>query len=239
MSVEQNIKFFKEISELYRIVKAIALKRGYLKSKRGSGKTICVLITSNQHFYGELDAELTNFYLTQTKNLACDRLVIGNMGKSLLKSLGYSLPFESIIFKKEFPLLDELKSLADKVFEYSKVLVYHSKFVTILDSEPTVSDITASDTKSIDVVKTGLLYIFEPDVDKMIQFFESQILILLFQTIFLEADITRQAARMIAMNSATDNAGKLYEKDRRQILQAKKRLLDLQIQETYAGILNK
>lgn len=240
VTVEQNIRFFHEIQELYRLVKFLAAKAKLEpKTKKAKeGRTIAVLLTSNQHFYGGLDQEVSRLYISQTQNLTCDRLVIGGMGKTLLTENKYPHQFESIIYTQEYPSLDELRTLAAKLFEYSKVLVFHNKFKTILTSSPAISDVSASDIAELDA-HDAPYYIAEPDLDQMLEFFESQILILLFQSLFLEVDIIRLSARMVSMNTAGDNADKLYSEDKWHILEAKKHILNLEILNTYSGIIRK
>lgn len=250
-SVEQNIKFFQEISQVYRLVKTIVQNsnknstafKQYLKIKQSkNNQTICVLLTSSQHFYGGLDNELTRFYIDSTSDLNCQRIVIGAMGQDTLDSSGVSFKYQFLTFKKDFPTLDELNNLAKEVFSFTKILVFHTKFVTVLNQVPTASDISFSESVSSQkqLTKQGrIYYLVEPEIGKMMQFFESQILILLFQAIFLEVDIARLAARMIAMNQAGDNAEKQFAQLHKQILTAKKQALNLQMQETYAGLINK
>jgi F-type H+-transporting ATPase subunit gamma len=236
-TVEQNIRFFKEMSDLYRLIKYMAIQKKVHESykKPKEGQTVCVLLTSNQHFYGGLDLELTGLFIKQTLTLNCDRVVVGSIGKSILTDRGFTQKYEAIGFKQEYPTLEELRELSQKVFQYSKILVFHNKYKTILTSIPSISDISASDVEAT-VPENFPFYIAEPDVDKMLDFFESQILILLFQAIFLEVDITRAAARMIAMNAAQDHAIELFDQDSKEILRSRKRMIDLEIMQTYAGM---
>lgn len=241
-SVERNIAFFKEITQVYRLVKLMAIKKRVLKErpKQKPGQTICVLLTSNEHFYGDLDVRLTEFYKKNTQNLKADKLVIGSVGQKLYSSaMGTDAGFKSLTLDKDIPSNNELQTLADIVFEYSKALVYHTKFVTILNSEPTVSDITASDISGTASISTlPVFYIVEPEIDKIMSFFESQLLLVLFQAIFLEIDITRQAARMISMIQANDNATEIAKQQHKSLIAARKQLLNFQIQETFAALMS-
>lgn len=239
-SAEQNIRFFHEISGIYRLVKSIAIKRNIYKKpiKAKEGQTVIILLTSNQHFYGGLDQELTAFFITNTQKIKARLIVIGNMGKNILTQANYPYRFNSIIFEKDKPTPQELNNLTNDVFQYSKILVFHNQFETILSSKPTISDISASDIETLKFVPTDM-YLIEPDLQKIVNLFESQIISLLFRSIFFEVDITRQASRMISMNQAGDNVDKLYATQNREMLNIKKHLLNLQLMETYAGLLKK
>lgn len=238
-SIERNIKFYKEIVQVYRLVKVIATRKNSFKQipKKFPGQTICVLITSNERFYGDLDTKLAEFYAKSIAKFPCKKLIVGLIGQSNL-AIHYGLRgFESLTLKKDYPTPNELRFLAQTVSEYEKVLIYHTKFETILNSSPTVSDITASDvTDTVSISKIPIYYIVEPEVDKILTFFENQILLVLFQAIFLEVDITRQAARMISMIQASENTSKILKIQNRYLIEAKKRQTNLEIQEKFAAL---
>lgn len=238
--VTHNIYFFQEISKLYKTVKQIALhdpkyRLVYLSRERKKlDKTLFLLITSNQHFYGSLDSDLVKFYINQTKTLQADRLVIGTSGVRSLKANGFNLAYEPLNFKKNNPDFEELKSLASKVFSYKRIFAFHTKFETLLSQTPTMTDINYSELdKAASLQKS--LYITEPEIEKIMDFFESQIVILLFQAIFLEVDIAHLAARMITMNQAELNASKELQREKKELLKIKKQVMNLRILETYTG----
>src|SRR5687768_13047074 len=65
--VERNRIFFEEISKIYDIVKAFAMKKG-LDIKKPK-KRLCILITSNYRFYGSINADLQKYFLGSTVQL--------------------------------------------------------------------------------------------------------------------------------------------------------------------------
>lgn len=169
-----------------------------------------------------------------------DYLVIGSSGPGYLRLNNFDHRFKEVKFKKDFPSFEELKSLSDIVFKYSRILVFHPQFITILNQTPTISEINSSDLdpkfeKSVAIPD----FIIEPDAERMLDFFEGQILILLFHAVFLEVDLARTAARMISMNKASDNASKILSDETKQILRVKKQILNLKILETYAGMIKR
>lgn len=241
-SKEHNIAYFQEIHRLYTIVKAIASQNRPLRPKNNTGppkdRVVCVLLTANSHFYGNLDYELTRFFINNTLKLDCDRIVIGQFANQFLKAMSYPHPFENIIFKKDSPSLDELVKLSREVFTYKRILVYHTKFVTILNQVPFISDISPANLETKEI-KLPFHYIAEPEIDKILDFFDSQMAFLMFEAIFLEIDYSRLAARMISMNQAQENADKLLRVEQKQLLKFRKQKANLEILETYAGIINK
>ncbi len=235
-SIEHNINFFQEISEVYAVVKNQAgslLNKEALK-RTTNGKTALLLITANNRLYGGLDSELVKFFVVNTKDISADRYLIGLAGKGLLISLKYEAAIKNVVFKENSPTFAELKALASEVFNYQKILVFHTKFVSVLNQIPTISDISHVDIK--DSKRPSGLYLLEPEISKMIQFFENQISILLFQAIFAEVDLARLAARMNSMNQAEDNVRKVIEIEKKELLKSRKLKLNFETISTYVSL---
>ncbi len=237
LSVERNIQFFDEVMQVYSVVRMIASKsKIYQKiAAAKNGKTVCILLTSNQRFFGGLDLEVTKFFSLDSAKYNTDRIVIGTAGQEMLKHSVFGGRVQEITFRRDFPTFEEMKALSSQIFSYSRILVYHSKFVTLLNQVAVVSDI--SETEAHKTVATNQLrYILEPEIEKMVAFFENQIMVLLFQAIFLDADIARTAARMVAMNQAGEQADKTFTQESKLLVRLRRDLLDRRILETYAGM---
>lgn len=245
-SKEHNIAYFQEISQVYKIVKSISVRLEQTNPGSKTNKiakpqlgTVAVLLTANSHFYGGLDTELTQFYVEGTQKLDCDRIVVGLTGDQILTGIQFPQPYKRIVFEKDDPSLQELKSLADLCFKYSKVLVFHTKFITVLNQQPALTDLSIPNVSDAGHNQLPFYYITEPEIDKMIEFFDSQISFLMFQAIFIEVNYARLAARMISMNQAEDNANKSMQKQKRLIIDAKRQKLNLEILENFFGVLSK
>jgi F0F1-type ATP synthase gamma subunit len=206
-----------------------------LLSGHKNGKTVCVLLTSNSSFYGGLDEEVVEFFVSKTKGMQADVIVAGSTGKRLLTGRNYQQKYEYIQFKKDSADSIELQALAKRVFEYSQVLVYYTKFVTLLDQQPTFTDLMGMAT-SQELQSIPNHYILEPEIDVMLEFFEGQILILLFQSIFIDVEIAHLAARMIAMNQAENSAEKAIDTQLKRITRLNRQLQDRQSINTYNGL---
>lgn len=235
--IEHNIGFYGEISTVYQTVKMAGLKERKKEFKRqANGRTVCLLLTSNSSFYGGLDTELTNFFVLNTQNLNCDRVILGTAGKDLLSNIYYPHELSYHAFKSDSPTMEEIKTLAKELFIYSKVLVFHTKFVTVLNQSPVISDISELTSDKGANKEEKYFYILEPEIDKMINFFQNQISVLLFQAIFSEIDLARTAARMISMNQAEENARNVLIQEKRELINLKKQLVNIQTIETYANL---
>lgn len=236
-NVERNIRYFREIFVLYETVKRIALKTKRYKDTQiqKNGKTAMVLLTANNKFNGNLDVELTNFFVQQAANRSADMFVAGSSGQEVLSSRRLKGRFEPIKLTRDFPPLEEIVGLVDKVKMYTQVLVFHSRFVTLLNQEPAMTDITATEELAGKTEVENINFILEPEIDKMIAFFEDQMMLLLIQAIFLESEIARTAARMISMNQAEQAAEKILIDQQKALFQGRRSLANMKIVENFAS----
>lgn len=234
---ERNIQYFREIFTLYETVKQIALKtKRYQETQRAkNGKTAIILLTSNNKFNGDLDVKLTNYFLEQSKGSEAEKFVVGISGLELLKGKHVNFRYTPIRFGKDYPTMAEIDSLVKQVTDYTKVLVYHSRFITLLSQEPSMTDITATEELKAAVKPENIQFLLEPEIDKMIAFFEDQMLLLLLQSIFLESEIARTAARMVSMNQAEQAAEKMLESQKKSLFHGRKALANMKIVENFAA----
>lgn len=227
--VEKNRQFFDEILRVYSLVKAFALQKkvAIVKPK----KRLCILLTSNYRFYGNINSSLINYFIGSTRELLdIDRVILGKGGINYFKAAKVLPNYQEIILAKDLPTPQELANLANISADYNQVLVFHSKFKSLLVQQATFADITAvslfmSDfyvkqlnpkgndrsSRFISRSETVPRFIFEPELPKMLRFFDSQILTLLLEQTFLESELSRTASRFISMDQAESEADKFIK----------------------------
>lgn len=239
---ERNRDFFKELSNIYGFINVIA--RGHkIAPPAKNGRTLTILLTSNERFYGKITSELLEFYLVQVSKIRCEKIVIGKSGIETLKSLNYALPYTPFILASDFPNNAEFLRLSEAVKNYSKVLVFHPQFVSVMTQKPVIADITQSElnvnsqTKdSKELIGQINSYIIEPEIKIMVDFFDSQIKTLLLEATFLEAELARTASRLISMDSAQNEAEKYLTTQELLLLNAQRSIQNARILETVAAM---
>jgi len=242
--MENNIQFASELGDLYQLLR----QEGFKNSLRFTPKLAGVahlLITSNNRFYSSLEKPLAKYYLTSTNNIQSAspnlptlRLVIGKTGPTFLQADRYNLPFTPINLKKDLPDASEIAELIKIIGQYQTILIYHSRFKTVLTQLPVISDITRSLIKPNPKL-TEIHYIFEPELRLILEFFESQILQISLEQTFLESELARTAARLISMDQAETNAND-YLKQQSKILGTVKRSVEnAKMMEMVSGLINR
>ncbi len=207
--IEKNRSFLQEIGAVYGLVRQAAKTKGIASSKKSKG-AVSILITSNFRFYGSVNNNLIQSFIIHTTKYNTDRVVVGRTGQAALKAMKYFHSFTEVSLKEDLPSLLELNNLAKMVADYEQVFVYYSQFQSVLVQVPKVTNINQTEVAKSGKVATQEAnlpgFIFEPEVGKMLQFFESQISNTLLEQTFLESELARTASRLIAMDSAQVNA---------------------------------
>ncbi|OGY27862.1 MAG: hypothetical protein A2802_02100 [Candidatus Woykebacteria bacterium RIFCSPHIGHO2_01_FULL_43_29] len=226
--VEQIRSFFTPLSELYHSVKSVAQDKYQVKLPK-NGKTLSILITSNYRFYGSLITDLVGYFTKESQNLPGDELVIGRTGVTQLESQKYSKKFQPLIFDADIPDKSEIDTLSSYIANYETILVFYSRFETILSQRPVSKDITETVKSSSEKLhQPGILdfmfgnikaektsdFIFEPEVIEILSYFDSQVLKLLLEEIFLESELARIGARLVVMDQAQYNADAFLQNQR-------------------------
>ncbi|MDD5416246.1 MAG: F0F1 ATP synthase subunit gamma [Candidatus Daviesbacteria bacterium] len=242
--VERNRVFFDEILQVYAIVRAFALykKVAVVKPK----KRLCILLTSNYRFYGAINSSLTNYFTGSTRELQdVDKLIIGKGGINYFRSSKLLPSYREMLLKDDMPTGEELTSLANLSTNYNQVLVFHAKMKSLLIQVATFTDVTATSLytrefyiKAFDTRKKEnmMRFIFEPELPKILNFFETQIITLLLEQTFLESELSRTASRFIAMDSAETEANKFIKEYQKMKALAKRNLDNNAILENFAAM---
>ncbi len=213
--VEGARAFFTGISSIYGLIKSVSVEKS-LKKKGLPAGTVSILLTSNFRFNGHLNNEIIGFFVSQTAQLKTDCIVIGSLAPQIFKSMGFSLPIQNIFFQKDIPSDKELTKLVEKISGYGQILVFYTEFKTVLLQIPTIKDITQTQNTALQKLATKKqarqAFILEPELSKIMQFFDTHIKIALLKQAFLEADLSRVATRLVTMDQAQTNAQEFLDK---------------------------
>lgn len=209
-------------------------------------KTLLVYLASNGRLYGSVTQKTFRLLRDDLKSIdqkGIDMVVIGKAGKEMVEgsSVGQQIPFEYFEMPDSGFNIDHIKSLMQKFLQYERVHVYYGKFGNVVRQTPIQTSISGEDifeTETPIVTQREDRFIFEPTLEKIYHFFETQIMANLFAQTLLENQLARHASRVNAMEEALgnidDESKKLnQEKNRlKHLLQNKKQL------ETISGVIS-
>jgi len=223
-SFEQNSLYYEEISQIYHLVKRFANSQNLsttvlANSSANRFDTLYVAITSNHGFYGPLNSDAVDTMIKDATIPNADRMIIGAMGISYARNISSASPFASMAFSLDNPTSEEIYQFLKLSSGYKRIFIYYPKYISMLKQIIDAVDITHS-PDSPSQIPADIKYIFEPELSKILIFFEEQIRYLLFVRVLLETNLSRTATRLITMDSAERDAvsllKKLHVRDRRE-----------------------
>lgn len=235
---EKNKLFYIEISDLYRAVKTTALSRGDIEEK-GTQKTrgVSVVFTTNTRFYGSVNTDVMRTFIEHMRVTERDCVVIGRTGRAFIESYPeFSKRCTFFAFENDQPTTKEMRQFLKKMEPYDQVFVFHPSFVNIFSQNVAVLDITHTPRLDEETEENAVDYIFEPELPKILRFFETRVRYLLFQRAMLEAELARTSARLLAMSKAEDKAEEEVQHVQRLIRRETENFNNMRLLESFAAI---
>ena len=180
-----------------------------------------VVMTSDTGLCGSYNndlAELSKKFIREKKNFNPKIIGVGKNGISSLKRASFDClaSFTDIRASRVEEILSGLKTQIEELFLSRKVdavYVVYSHFKTLTSYKAMVEKILPLETPTASESSTKNTdhYIYEPSAEILFQrliplFFEAKM-----RTVFLEAIVSEQIARMTAMNQATKNAKEMID----------------------------
>ncbi len=180
-----------------------------------------IVVSTDRGLCGGLNINLFKALIKNMKEwhdqkVEVDLCVIGNKGASFFRSFGGNV-VAAIGNLGEEPsitdLIGSVKVMLDGFHEgrIDRLYLVSNKFINTMTQKPTLDQLLplAADDSAEPVKKGQWDYLYEPDAQQLldallVRFIESQV----YQAV-VENGAAEQAARMIAMKNATDNAGEL------------------------------
>ena len=222
-----------------------------LESRNPDAPVAVVAVASNNSLCGGFNVNIIKQALETLGGIGSVELYsIGRKMSEALKKAGYKPVFESseLIGNPRFDKSEKLAKRLISAFmngEYSRVILVYNSFVSASSQKPVVEQylpFSISAEKPVaeeddeiwdaDADRRRHKFLFEPSPDEIAEGLIPQLLDLKFHAALLDSSAAEQAARTIAMQTATDNAEHLladltleYNKGRQQKITAE--ILDL------------
>ncbi len=235
---EKNAQFYTEISRLYHLVQVSSAKES-AKMKTGGkeGKKLAVAVTSNQRFYGNLNVNIMQTYLEETKGNDMDLMVIGSTGADYMKSpSAKDRKFTRQQFAHDNPTDKETAQFLDAIKDYHTVTLYYPKFVTLMTQTVGKSDITQAAESDVKIGENEINILFEPDLTQILDFFKTHLRALLFLRVMLESDLSRTAARLLTMSGAEERSRDTLKIKKSQLRKIQLSIANAKLLETFAAM---
>ena len=188
--------------------------------KAGNGKLACVYLSANSGLFSKiLESTYHEFTVYLNGHRDAIPVIIGEFGKRLFMD---NYPGRQFVF---YPLGEEnsseeaLKKITAELAEYSNVIIFYARFETMSQQTTTVLDVSGQQTPEsalpthISTAQvTSVHYLFEPSLEKIIEFFESEIFSGIIQQTVTESELARYASRITTLDLARENISQQLKK---------------------------
>lgn len=236
---EANEQYFEELHGLMHLIHTYAAEKKIALPKAEKGR-VYVAITSNRRFYGTLNYDvMIALKETLDKDPEAECVVIGQTGKQAAErsSKLAGLKATYMMFEKDEPTEQEIANAVIKLRPYKELSVVHPTFVNAFSQVATVTDITHVSHKPEEKAET-LEYLVEPDIPAMLEFFKTQIRLVLFDRVILETRLALTGARLMKMQRARERAEDMATSERRLIHKEMSTMQSMRLLETFTGYNN-
>jgi F0F1-type ATP synthase gamma subunit len=218
-------EIYREVSISYKnqIVELMQEKKGekaikqitqsQMALKTGNGEHACVYLSANSGLFSKiLERTYHEFvaYLEQHKEAT--PIIIGEFGKNLFTSEFPTNPFVFYPIAEDHSSESTLKKVTEDLADYSSVIIFYARFESMAKQTTTVLDVSGQNTTVDPTLPqqplapvTATHYLFEPSLEKIILFFETEIFAGIIQQTVTESELARYASRITTLDMAREN----------------------------------
>lgn len=209
--LEGLAEIFNDVKTSYKDQVAELLRRNKnsketLAGLKKNGKTIAVLIASNNKLYGDIVFRVFNLFLKDVQKNNYDVAIIGRVGKLMYERQNPGKPFLYFDIPDENAQLQDVLPVIKDIVRYQKILVYYGHFLNIITQEPAISEVLG-DTSILETTpqKDGQkhkFFYFEPSLEEILEFFQTQLFTSLMKQVVDESELSRLASRIKSMEDS-------------------------------------
>jgi len=209
----------------------------------GSDRGLCGGFNNN--LFKEVEAEIQNSYSQFLDSGNLDVLAVGRKANGYFSKRRYNVIekhdnfFDEIAYNPTSEIMKDVIGMFTNE-EYDKVILCYNEFKTVIAQNRVIKPVLPIETDEIiDQKQEGegkpTEYIYEPDVDSILDDLLPLYLNMQLWTAVLESNAAEQGARMTAMDSATENAKELEEDLQLEYNQARQSAITTEISEIVSG----
>ena len=173
-----------------------------------NGKSVALFISANAGLYGDIVSRTFELFANDIRGQDIEVAIVGKLGLSMFKEAFPGKPytfFELADYGKD---QDHLIDIIRHIVQYERVQIYYGKYENVVKQVPSKYDISAEVPIEGEVTKEVNSYIFEPSLEALLAFFESELFTSLFDHSVFESQLAKFASRMIAMDLASQKIEK-------------------------------
>lgn len=170
-----------------------------------NGKKVGVFLSANSGFYGEIINKTFQLFIKDVRENNLEVTIVGRQGLALFKSEEPNHPYTFFDFQDEHVDQSKIVELVRHLVQYEEIRVYYGKFQNFLAQNPVMFKMSADPFANMTVQETTKRYIFEPDLESILVFFEKEVFTSIFEQTVRESQLAKFASRIMVMDRASEN----------------------------------
>lgn len=220
-----------------------------LLSKRTEIKNVCIIVVAadkgmcgafNNSLFKLVEHYIANELMIQESNVKIHIIAVGSKAVDYFKKHRYNISgaFFNAFQKIDFSVVQNIRLLFEEKFvsgELDKVEIFYNSFVSMLKQIPNRADVLPANPKMDISKKNNIDYIFEPNREEIFNVLLNQYIDLSIWGPLLESNAAEQAARLFAMDKATQNAQDLMQQLELQYNNARQAAITTEMLEIVGG----
>lgn len=201
---------FKQVLLSYRAeATRLAQKKGGMKGEKitfisHNGRTAAVFLSANSRLYGDLIARTFEVFGHDVTSQDMEVTIVGKYGLALFEDRFRDRPFTYFDFPDSGTDSGNLKSIISHLAQYEEIRFYYPQFQNAISQAPKILRVTAGEAIADETGKKTekQSYLFEPSLEAILAFFESQIFSSLIEQTIKESQLAKFASRVLSMDRA-------------------------------------
>jgi F-type H+-transporting ATPase subunit gamma len=227
---------------LQDVVSSGGALRHPLMAQRPVGRIALVVISADRGLCGAFNAgilrEAVRFLRAQT--VPVEVIAVGRKARDHFLRLGapvavhFPQPSRDVRLEEFYPISQRI--IGDySAGKYDQVTVVSVRFISVLKSEPTVTTLLPLAPPAQADKPAGAAYEFEPAAEELLATLLPQYVEVLLYRALVESLASEQAARMVAMQAATESASEMIQGLTREYNSARQTSITTALLEVVAG----
>lgn len=229
-SVQKAQAFATHLQDIFRDVRAShqqEVARMLEEGKRPTTapkKKLALLITPSGRFAGSITTDVVEACLAAVRTDNSDVVVLGNTGHALIESHSTrTISVQYLPISVDTTLTaEEEQTLRKLLAEYENVTVFGGTFLSLARQEAAEQNITGfaalSEQRDLEKPVEKRAFLFEPELEKIVQFFHDQVSQTLLKTAVRQAELAHVGSRIMALESSRTGIAtelkKLHKRER-------------------------
>jgi len=170
-------------------------------------KQAAILLSSNERFAGLITKSTTGEFVEFSRsNPSVDIIIVGQVGRELWELEQPDTPYFFFDLPEQAVSLKQIRPLLTHLLQYQDLTVFYPRYASVVTQQPVIrqlgSSIEAATRAAQDPTATAAHYLFEPSLENVLDFFNTQIFSIVVKKLFEETELAMLGSRITAMENA-------------------------------------